>query len=685
MKSYLNGLGLYCREGKGMVDLAPPAAPKEGEKEGFFSKLLKKVKENPLSPNAQLAEPSTPIEEFAPPVDSEPLDLEEIRSKLGLEEDQDQGAQESVQSEIEHGSEPSEEMDGGEKTEPQEGIEGIRVMGNSKSSGEVSPWTLDSPEDLLIKEENSSSQGVNLESSFISGEMRGSMEPEVRVTDPREMQIQIDQIEVKEEANTPIQKKKDTSLQKNGMIVNSSPLPQENREQVTIQPATPVVFEASEEEPLRWEDLQGLVSEHLGSVEAEAKKMQEQVEKAGVEPQRVRMDNSFIKEVSPEKHFILKNGERIASLSELVQKLDSMPEEVFKAHVTENKNDFANWIRDVLAQEELAEEIRTKNAKEELLTLLRDEEAKVKNQLDKDRAKLEMDHLELERRRTELEKAKARFEELKIELEGKGKEWEEFKLKLIRDIQSKVSEGVSQALVSEKQKLEQERIRIAGMQNKLEMRLKAAEKERERFEREKETWDVQRKVLESLKERERILADNALLLEEREQRLKERELEVKTMQSTLKEALSSVGTVTKNNPLEVEKPTAKSNSKSKKALKKELEVPGEDELRDLEAQIVKKMRSSKRGREEEVKFDLEKLDVNALEDRKKSFSSREELEERITHCRKLIETGKLENAKEEYNLIKELFSRLSLDPEEKSFMYNAVRELYNDIHLALLA
>ena len=101
---------------------------------------------------------------------------------------------------------------------------------------------------------------------------------------------------------------------------------------------------------------------------------------------------------------------------------------------------------------------------------------------------------------------------------------------------------------------------------------------------------------------------------------------------------------------------------------------------------MKKMRSSAKGKEQRVTFDLQSLDINKLEDRRsKGFASKDELQARIDRCRKLIEGGNLENAKEEYNLIKDLFARSSLEPEEKSLVYNSIRELYNDIHLALLA
>ncbi len=59
-----------------------------------------------------------------------------------------------------------------------------------------------------------------------------------------------------------------------------------------------------------------------------------------------------------EKHFILQDGRKIESLFQLANELENMTEENFKKHVTEFKNDFANWARDVFAATPLADELQ---------------------------------------------------------------------------------------------------------------------------------------------------------------------------------------------------------------------------------------------------------------------------------------------------------------------------------------
>lgn len=61
--------------------------------------------------------------------------------------------------------------------------------------------------------------------------------------------------------------------------------------------------------------------------------------------------------LEPDKYFRLENGKVLRSLSELSQALDSMPRPIFDHHVTKDRNDFSNWIKDVFKGERLAKDI----------------------------------------------------------------------------------------------------------------------------------------------------------------------------------------------------------------------------------------------------------------------------------------------------------------------------------------
>ena len=62
--------------------------------------------------------------------------------------------------------------------------------------------------------------------------------------------------------------------------------------------------------------------------------------------------------VKPEKYFYLEDGGVLKNIKELAMKLDSIEDEIFRRHVNELKNDFANWIEHVFKEKKLAERLR---------------------------------------------------------------------------------------------------------------------------------------------------------------------------------------------------------------------------------------------------------------------------------------------------------------------------------------
>ncbi len=72
----------------------------------------------------------------------------------------------------------------------------------------------------------------------------------------------------------------------------------------------------------------------------------------------------------PSKYFHLANGKDLRSVKELKEYLKEMPDEVFKRHVGEDYNHFADWIEGVFHQKELADQIRRLKDKNEMAEAL---------------------------------------------------------------------------------------------------------------------------------------------------------------------------------------------------------------------------------------------------------------------------------------------------------------------------
>jgi len=62
--------------------------------------------------------------------------------------------------------------------------------------------------------------------------------------------------------------------------------------------------------------------------------------------------------VPEEKLFWCHDGKELKNLAELERALRQMSEETFSYHSNQTKNDFSIWVRDVIGDEELAENLK---------------------------------------------------------------------------------------------------------------------------------------------------------------------------------------------------------------------------------------------------------------------------------------------------------------------------------------
>jgi len=78
----------------------------------------------------------------------------------------------------------------------------------------------------------------------------------------------------------------------------------------------------------------------------------------------------FRKDVSPEKILKLVNGMLVINMASLYDEIAAMKDEDFAKHVTENRNDFADWVRNAVGDKELADRLQCTLVKQEMLDLL---------------------------------------------------------------------------------------------------------------------------------------------------------------------------------------------------------------------------------------------------------------------------------------------------------------------------
>ena len=85
------------------------------------------------------------------------------------------------------------------------------------------------------------------------------------------------------------------------------------------------------------------------------------------------MDNpklKYLDDVPWDNTLKLSNGKTVHGLEQLPLVIKFSDDEVFYSHVNEQKNDFANWIRDVIGDSELAEKLLNVKTKDDFLAFM---------------------------------------------------------------------------------------------------------------------------------------------------------------------------------------------------------------------------------------------------------------------------------------------------------------------------
>ncbi|OIO63395.1 hypothetical protein AUJ83_01370 [Candidatus Woesearchaeota archaeon CG1_02_33_12] len=67
--------------------------------------------------------------------------------------------------------------------------------------------------------------------------------------------------------------------------------------------------------------------------------------------------NLILNDVVPKHEFNIHMGTSIKNLQELAEALEIMGNDAFKHHVTKEKNDFSNWVKDIIEDVELSNDL----------------------------------------------------------------------------------------------------------------------------------------------------------------------------------------------------------------------------------------------------------------------------------------------------------------------------------------
>ncbi|MBD3209547.1 hypothetical protein GF367_03970 [Candidatus Woesearchaeota archaeon] len=91
---------------------------------------------------------------------------------------------------------------------------------------------------------------------------------------------------------------------------------------------------------------------------AKAKKTRSSAKKKTAKKPTKHQQRKKIKKNAPKDQvFVMVNGHRLKNVKELADAMEKIEDYVFNHHVTQDKNDFANWLHHVFAEIDLAKHV----------------------------------------------------------------------------------------------------------------------------------------------------------------------------------------------------------------------------------------------------------------------------------------------------------------------------------------
>ena len=79
----------------------------------------------------------------------------------------------------------------------------------------------------------------------------------------------------------------------------------------------------------------------------------------------------YLSDAAPEQCFWVNNGPILKNLDELANAMPDLSNDTFYHHVNSDKNDFSNWIRDVIGDQALANDLLSSKDKYSALRKIR--------------------------------------------------------------------------------------------------------------------------------------------------------------------------------------------------------------------------------------------------------------------------------------------------------------------------
>ncbi len=520
-----------------------------------------------------------------------------------------------------------------------------------------------------------------------------------------------------------------------------------------------------------------LIDQHLASIDRAHEKIISSVTTPHADIPEWHLQD---KELPPSQYFILRNGQPVRSLKELLIAIEYIDASTFDHHVNEYRNDFAHWIEDAIGQPELATQVRSATDRMGVLAALTAHANERSAQAEGQARKADSARKKHEQSIEKLKDAHAKIDTLRTDVDRKAQELFAERSRAGRLVKGALDKEVERRLIHEREhvaltiaqlergkKLYMERTEeLSNRVKELDMRERAigqresnAKDAEARAKSAKDALAAEKAELTELKRETATIKkqhEAALKLhEETEAKLKalaSRELQVARHEETLQHREEKVtADLTKihaereaiahereshaprESAVRAKEETAKraiatAEARAKQALEQERASVTRlrDETKKLErvrtqidkalakvlkskqkitsaVELRKHLEKALTGAKETVvaeRHELEASGYRAMRDTTASTTpigqpasdSDEDLgriheagfTQKITQARSALERRDFETARRVYDELRTSYAQVHENAPERSALYISIRELYDDIHLAML-
>ena len=524
------------------------------------------------------------------------------------------------------------------------------------------------------------------------------------------------------------------------------------------------------------------IEKHLVEVDRTKQQIAKKIEHLTIEKPQLPEWHLQDKPIQPHEYFILRNSQPIKSLAELITVLDYIDDDTFEHHVNEYRNDFANWIRDTIKNPELADEIAKAQNKAGMIRILVWFSSKAAKKVMKETEKIH----EIVKKREQVVKklgdVETQITQLKSQLLQKTQELENEKKKVAQAIKERIDLEVKKRTENDRKTISTARTELAAAKAELATktreyetkirsismsheqskiteekattllaRIRAEERAFEQRKAEtaqlfkdavyiKRMHDELQRLDQQTKDNLSMITKKEIELSRREETLRQREKKINTdltkvhdEQRTLvklKEEHAKREAATRKIESEAKKTIVEAEDRMKTALATER---GSRERMQAEMKKIEQLRkhidktlAKVMGQKKKVTSAIElrkNIEEALLKTKKEVAAEKERMEQeeyasmikekiqttpigqpdrkeadelmsvekkgiplyqKVEECRQALDKKDVQAAKRMYNTIRDEFAKAHLSMEERNTLYNSIRELYDDIHLAML-